>query len=58
MSRACEHCGELYEEEGKLVCPHCGVDVDLTYAEEPDFAAEEEEGEGDGGRGLNHAASL
>lgn len=59
MSRACENCGEIYEEEGRLVCPHCGVDVDLTHAEEPsefDFAAEEEgEGKGAGGKGCGAA---
>ncbi len=51
MSRACEHCGEIYEEEGRLVCPHCGVDVDRTYAEEPsesEFSEEEGEGHGEG----------
>ena len=30
----CGHCGELFEK-GKLVCPHCGADPDLTYAEAP-----------------------
>ena len=61
MSRACEHCGEVYEEEGRLVCPHCGVDVDLTYAEEPsegDFAEEEGEGRGEGGKGCGAAVLL
>ena len=62
MSRACEHCGEIYEEEGRLVCPHCGVDVDLTHAEEPDefaFAAEEEgEGKGAGGKGTGCGAAV
>lgn len=61
MSRACEHCGEVYEEEGRLVCPHCGVDVDLTYAEEPgeaDFAGEED-GKGLGeGKGCGTAVLL
>lgn len=33
--RVCAHCGELFTE-GKLVCPHCGADADLTYAEAPD----------------------
>jgi hypothetical protein len=32
--QACAHCGELFEK-GKLVCPHCGADPDLTYAEAP-----------------------
>lgn len=60
MSRACEHCGEVYEEEGRLVCPHCGVDVDVTYAEEPDELAfaEEEEGEGKGAGGKGCGAAL
>jgi len=65
VSRACEHCGEIYEEEGRLVCPHCGVDVDQTHAEEPsefDFAAEEEgEGQGEGkagGKGCGAAVLL
>lgn len=61
MSRACAHCGEIYEEEGRLVCPHCGVDVDLTYAEEPEeaaFAGEEEEGGAGGGRGSGCGAAV
>jgi hypothetical protein len=59
VSKACEHCGEIYEEEGRLVCPHCGVDIEHTYAEEPgeaDFAAEQGEGEGPGeGKGCGAA---
>ena len=58
MSKACEHCGEFYEEEGRLVCPHCGVDVDLTYAESPGETEFEqgEEGEGSGeGKGCGAA---
>jgi len=35
MSRVCAHCGEVYQGEDRLVCPHCGADADLTYAEEP-----------------------
>ena len=31
---ACFHCAELFDSR-KLVCPHCGADRDLTYAEEP-----------------------
>ncbi|HEX5136851.1 MAG TPA: hypothetical protein VFY93_07765 [Planctomycetota bacterium] len=61
MSRTCAHCGEIYEEEGRLVCPHCGVDVEHTYAEEPDeFAfAEHDEGEGEGsGEGKGCGAAL
>lgn len=62
MSRTCDHCGEIYEEEGRLVCPHCGVDVDLTYAEDPaeaDFEASEGEGEGRGeGTGCGVAVVL
>jgi hypothetical protein len=41
--QVCAHCGELFSE-GKLVCPHCGADADLTYAEAPDeseFGAED-----------------
>jgi hypothetical protein len=33
--KVCAHCGELFTER-KLVCPHCGADADLTYAEAPD----------------------
>jgi len=33
--QVCAHCGELFPE-GKLVCPHCGADADLTYAETPE----------------------
>lgn len=62
MSRTCPHCGEIYEEEGRLVCPHCGVDADLTYAEEPselEFAEEDEEkGPGEGGKGCGAAVVL
>ena len=61
MSRTCAHCGELYEEEGRLVCPHCGVDVEHTYAAEPsetDFEGEEEEGRGEGGKGCGAAVLL
>jgi uncharacterized Zn finger protein (UPF0148 family) len=60
VSRACPHCGELYEEEGRLVCPHCGVDVELTHAEDPEEAdfAGEEEGEGPPGRGSGCAILL
>jgi hypothetical protein len=46
---ACAHCGEVFEEEGRLVCPHCGVDVDFTYGEEPaehEFEGDESEPEG------------
>jgi uncharacterized Zn finger protein (UPF0148 family) len=51
VSRTCSHCGEIFEEEGRLVCPHCGADVDLTYAEDPEEADfEPEEGEKPGGR--------
>ena len=36
MSRqVCAHCGELFEK-GKLVCPHCGADPDVTHVEAPD----------------------
>ena len=35
MSTVCANCGEVFEEAGKLVCPHCGADVDLTHAEPP-----------------------
>lgn len=50
----------MYEEEGRLVCPHCGVDVDLTYAEDPEEAAfePEEEGKGAGGRGAGCGATV
>jgi uncharacterized Zn finger protein (UPF0148 family) len=61
MSRPCPHCGETYEEEGALVCPHCGVDADLTYAEEPselEFEQEEEKGPGEGGKGCGAAVLL
>ena len=38
--QVCAHCGELFSE-GKLVCPHCGADADLTYTETPsDFEFE------------------
>jgi sarcosine oxidase delta subunit len=37
VSRVCAHCGETYEE-GRLVCPHCGADADLTWSGEPDEA--------------------
>jgi len=43
-SQPCAHCGKLFDPEGKLVCPHCGADVDLTYAWEPsefEFGPEE-----------------
>ncbi|MHC4547691.1 MAG: hypothetical protein ACYTEZ_02855 [Planctomycetota bacterium] len=30
----CAHCGEVFAR-GKLVCPHCGADADMTYAETP-----------------------
>jgi predicted nucleic acid-binding Zn-ribbon protein len=30
----CAHCGEVFQE-GKLVCPHCGIDAEFTHAEEP-----------------------
>ena len=33
MSTVCANCGRVYDESGKLVCPHCGADVDLTHAE-------------------------
>jgi hypothetical protein len=59
VSRTCAACGDVFEEEGRLVCPHCGADADLTYAEEPDefaFAADEGEGEGSGeGKGCGAA---
>ncbi len=32
--KVCAHCGELFSE-GKLVCPHCGADADLTLSEAP-----------------------
>ncbi len=35
MSIVCANCGQVYDEAGKLVCPHCGADVDLTHAEPP-----------------------
>jgi len=31
----CSHCGELFPE-GKLVCPHCGMDADADWSPEPD----------------------
>jgi uncharacterized Zn finger protein (UPF0148 family) len=61
MSRACPHCGELYEEEGRLVCPHCGVDVELTHADAPpesEFEEEEGEGRGEGEKGCGAAVLL
>jgi len=45
-SQPCFHCGELFDPEGKLVCPHCGADVDFTYAEDPSDLLVEDEGEG------------
>ena len=33
MSTVCANCGQVFDESGKLVCPHCGADVDLTHAE-------------------------
>ena len=33
--QVCAHCGELFTE-GKLVCPHCGADADLTFTEATD----------------------
>ena len=35
MSTVCANCGQVFDESGKLVCPHCGADVDLTHAEPP-----------------------
>jgi hypothetical protein len=32
--KVCAHCGELFAS-GRLVCPHCGADADLTYTEDP-----------------------
>jgi len=32
---ACGHCGELYPE-GKLACPHCGMDADAGWSPEPE----------------------
>jgi predicted nucleic acid-binding Zn-ribbon protein len=58
VSRVCDHCGEIYEEEGRLVCPHCGVDIEHTYAAEPD-EADFEQGEGEGpGEGKGCGAAL
>lgn len=54
MSHVCAHCGELFEE-GRLVCPHCGADADLTYGGDPvdaDFAGEDEGGGGSRGCAL------
>jgi len=31
--RVCAHCGELYPE-GRLNCPHCGADADLTWSQD------------------------
>jgi hypothetical protein len=44
VSRVCAHCGKVFEGE-PLVCPHCGADADLTYAEPPpehEFEEDEE----------------
>jgi len=30
----CANCGEVFDE-GKLVCPGCGADTDLTLADAP-----------------------
>jgi predicted nucleic acid-binding Zn-ribbon protein len=35
--RPCAHCGELFDDASKLVCPHCGAEVDFTYGEAPDY---------------------
>ena len=35
----CFHCGEFYDAR-RLVCPHCGADRDMTYAETPPEALE------------------
>jgi len=54
MSRVCAHCGEVYEGEDRLVCPHCGADVDLTYVQEPsefDFEGGDEPPAGTEGTG-------
>jgi hypothetical protein len=31
--RVCAHCGELYPD-GRLNCPHCGADADLTWSQD------------------------
>ena len=31
----CSNCGEIFEE-GRLVCPHCGMDSDANWSPEPD----------------------
>ena len=36
MNQVCAHCGEVYEEKGALVCPHCGADTDLTFSDTPE----------------------
>ena len=33
-THVCANCGELYDAK-RPVCPHCGADRDLTYAETP-----------------------
>lgn len=46
-AQVCAHCGELYAE-GKLACPHCGADADLTWSEAPieaEYATHESEDE-------------
>jgi len=39
MGHVCFHCGELFDE-GRLVCPHCGADREMTYYETPPEALE------------------
>ena len=32
----CSHCGELFPD-GRLNCPHCGMDVDQDWSADPEY---------------------
>jgi len=55
VSHVCAHCGELFEDGGKLVCPHCGADAGLTWSEAPIEAGYQGVGYTEGDEGYEEA---